>query len=242
MNKLSIFDYDGRQIRTVLKDGQPWWVLKDICGVLELTTPARVAERLEIDEVSETHIIDSLGRTQLTTIINESGLYNVIIRSDKPEAKKFRCWITSEVLPSIRKHGVYAVDELLDNPDFLIKALTELKEERAKSAQLSAENTSLKPKAEFFDRTMSSKDLISFDEAAKVLNIPGIGRNNLFKILREKKVIIPYTRIPYQRHIDAGYFEVKNNPWVDKNGEEHIDQRPFFTTKGMEYVYRILAA
>ena len=79
--------------------------MKDVCDVLGLTTPARVAERLDGDEVSQTHLTDSLGRTQPTTIINESGLYNVILRSDKPEAKPFRKWVTAEVLPSIRKHG-----------------------------------------------------------------------------------------------------------------------------------------
>lgn len=107
MNELQVFKYSGKQVRTLLKDNQPWWVLKDVCDILQLTTPTRVAERLEDDEVSLTHIADNLGRKQETLIINESGLYNVILRSDKPEAKPFRKWVTGEVLPAIRKTGGY---------------------------------------------------------------------------------------------------------------------------------------
>jgi prophage antirepressor-like protein len=107
MNELQVFKYSDKQVRTLLKDNQPWWVLKDVCDILQLTTPTRVAERLEDDEVSLTHIADNLGRKQETLIINESGLYNVILRSDKPEAKPFRKWVTGEVLPAIRKTGGY---------------------------------------------------------------------------------------------------------------------------------------
>ena len=86
MNELKVFSYEGNEIRTVQKNGETWWVLRDVCEILDLTTPARVAERLDDDEVSLTHIIDSIGRKQETTIMNESGLYNVILRSDKPQA------------------------------------------------------------------------------------------------------------------------------------------------------------
>jgi prophage antirepressor-like protein len=140
MNNLTIFNYQQKQVRTVSKDNEPWWVLCDICEVLDLSTPSRVSERLEEDEVSSTHIIDSLGRNQEATIINESGLYNVILRSDKPQAKPFRKWVTGEVLPSIRKHGMYAKDELLDNPDLLIEVVTQLKKEREEKKLLQTEN------------------------------------------------------------------------------------------------------
>lgn len=112
MNELQIFNYNGNEVRTVQIDGEPWWVLKDVCGVLDIEQPTRVAERLEEDEVSQTHVIDSLGRKQNTYIINESGLYNVILRSDKPQAKPFRKWVTNEVLPSIRKTGGYQLPQM----------------------------------------------------------------------------------------------------------------------------------
>lgn len=114
MNDLQVFNYSGNAVRTVQQDGEPWFVLKDVCDVLELTTPARVSERLDEDEVSQTHITDSLGRQQDTTIVNESGLYHVILRSDKPQAGPFRKWVTSEVLPSIRKTGSYSIKPMTD--------------------------------------------------------------------------------------------------------------------------------
>lgn len=109
MNELQIFNYQDNEVRTIRKDGEPWFVLRDVCKVLDLSTPSRVAERLDQDEVSQTHITDSLGRQQETTIINESGLYNVILRSDKPEAKPFRKWVTGTVLPSLRRNGTYSL-------------------------------------------------------------------------------------------------------------------------------------
>lgn len=110
MNELQVFNYNGAQVRTVQKDGQDWWILKDVCDVLGLSNPSRVIERLEDDERSNF----KLGRQGQMNIINESGLYNVILRSDKPEAKPFRKWVTSEVLPSIRKTGTYSVPNKQD--------------------------------------------------------------------------------------------------------------------------------
>jgi prophage antirepressor-like protein len=103
MNELQVFKYSDKQVRTLLKDNQPWWVLKDVCDILGLTNPSVVADRLDDDERSKF----DLGRQGEATIINESGLYNVILRSDKPEAKPFRKWVTGEVLPTIRKTGGY---------------------------------------------------------------------------------------------------------------------------------------
>lgn len=139
MNDLTVFNYEGNDIRTVKRDGDTWWVLKDVCDALDLTNPSMIAERLDEDEQIKVDPKQYLGSrsNEPITIISESGLYNVILLSRKPEAKKFKRWVTHEVLPSIRKHGVYAVDELLANPDVLIKALQELKAERAKNASLS---------------------------------------------------------------------------------------------------------
>lgn len=103
MNELQVFKYSGKQVRTLLKDNQPWWVLKDVCDILGLTNPSVVADRLDDDERSKF----DLGRQGEATVVNESGLYNVILRSDKPEAKPFRKWVTGEVLPTIRKTGGY---------------------------------------------------------------------------------------------------------------------------------------
>lgn len=127
MRELSIFDYKGKQVRTIQKDGETWWVLKDVCAVLGISDVRRVAERLDVDEWSQTPVSDRLGRSQDTYIINESGLYNVILRSDKPEAKPFRKWVTGEVLPSIRKTGGYGrQDEALLKLTEHVGKLTEM--------------------------------------------------------------------------------------------------------------------
>lgn len=147
MNKLKIFDYHGTEIRVTDKNGEPWWVLKDVCNVLDISHIKDTASRLDSDEVGQTEVIDSLGRKQIAWCVNESGLYNVILRSDKPEAKPFKKWVTSEVLPSIRKHGAYMTPETLEaailNPDTMIQLCNALKAEQDKNKALQAVNSSL---------------------------------------------------------------------------------------------------
>lgn len=109
MNEIQVFEYSNNPIRTVMRDGEPWFALKDVCAVLGISNHKMTAQRLDADEVSLTDLTDSMGRQQATTIISEFGLYNVILRSDKPEAKPFRRWVTHEVLPAIRKTGAYSV-------------------------------------------------------------------------------------------------------------------------------------
>ena len=110
-NEVQVWNYESSEIRTVQVNGEPWFVLADVCKVLELSSPHKVADRLENDERNQIPVTDSLGRYQNTAIINESGLYTVILRSDKPQAKPFRKWVTSVVLPSIRKTGSYSVQQ-----------------------------------------------------------------------------------------------------------------------------------
>lgn len=116
MNKLQVFNYESNEVRTVMIDGEPWFVLKDVCQVLGISHVKDTADRLDKDEVGQDEVIDRLGRTQTVTIINESGLYSVILRSDKPEAKPFRKWVTSKILPSIRKTGAYTSGKTIHSP------------------------------------------------------------------------------------------------------------------------------
>ena len=111
MNELKIFAYSGEKLRTIQREDGLWWVLRDVCRVLGITNHKMVAQRLDEDEVSLADLIDALGRTQKTTIINEPGLYAVILRSDKPEAKAFKRWVTHDVLPTIRRTGTYGVSQ-----------------------------------------------------------------------------------------------------------------------------------
>lgn len=112
MNDILVFRYKSSEVRTVELNGEPWFVLKDVCAVLGISHITDTAKRMDEDEVGQTEVTDSMGRKQSTYVINESGLYNVILRSDKPEAKPFRKWVTSEVLPSIRKTGSYTMPKL----------------------------------------------------------------------------------------------------------------------------------
>lgn len=219
MSDLQIFKYQDSEVRTVELNGEPWFVLKDVCGILGLGEPHRVADRLDGDERTLSTVTDSIGRQQETTVINESGLYNVILRSDKPEAKPFRKWVTAEVLPTIRKHGAYMTPETLQaailNPDTMIQLCQQLKAEQDKNAALTAANSQLtvdkqimQPKAEYFDELVDRNLLTSFRETAKQL---GIGEKAFIAFLLEKKYIYRDKKgklMPYAEK-NNGLFEIK---------------------------------
>lgn len=242
MNELKIFDYAGNQVRTIQKDGEPWFVLKDVCAVLGLGTPKRVAERLEEDEVSQTHFIDSIGRRQATMIINESGLYHVILRSDKPEAKPFRRWVTSEVLPSIRRTGGYiAGQEQMTPEELMAKALMlaqrTIADRDARISTLIVENQIMAPKAEYFDELVDRNLLTNFRETAKQLGIPP---KKFTEQLLAHKYIYRDKRgklLPYEGK-NNGYFEVKEtyNEKTAWSGTQTL-----ITPKGRE-AFRLLYA
>ncbi len=218
MNGLQIFTYNGNEVRIVQKDGEPWWVLKDVCEVLGISKYRDTAARLEDDE-REPIRVDTLGGAQEMLCVNESGLYNVIIRSDKPEAKPFRKWITSEVLPSIRKHGAYMTPETLEaailNPDLLIRLCTALKDEQDKNKALQAANSTLavdnqimKPKADYFDEIVDRSLLTNFRETAKQLQIK---EKEFIRLLLDRKYIYRDKKGKIQPYADknSGLFEVK---------------------------------
>ncbi|MFQ7750489.1 phage antirepressor [Ruminococcus sp.] len=251
-NNLQTWNYENSEIRTVEKDGEPWWVLADVCKVLELTTPSRVAERLEKDEVSQTHTIDRMGRTQKSTIINESGLYAVILRSDKPQAKPFRKWVTNEVLPSIRKHGAYMTDQTLEqaltSPDFLIQLATQLKEEKEQRKQLEVKVEQDRPKVLFAESVSASKTSILVGELAKILKQNGVdtGQTRLFAWMRENGYLIKRRgndyNMPTQRAMEMKLFEVKETSVTHSDGHISVNKTPKVTGKGQVYfVNKIMA-
>lgn len=213
MNELQIFTYQQSQVRTVQKDGEPWFVLKDVCEVLGIADHKVVTRRLEEDEVCLTPLTDSIGRPQETSIINESGLYTVILRSDKPEAKPFRKWVTSEVLPSIRKTGGYIQgQDQLSPAELMAKALVvaqkTLADREARISQLTVENQIMAPKAEYFDELVERNTLTSFRETAKMLDVPP---KKFVDFLLEKKFLYRDKKgklMPMENRND-GYFQVK---------------------------------
>lgn len=213
MNNIQIFKYENNDVRTVEMNGEPWFVLKDVCGVLGLSNHKVTAQRLDRDEVSQTYLTDSIGRKQETTVINESGLYSVILRSDKPEAKPFRKWVTSEVLPSIRKNGGYiAGQEQMTPEELMAKALLvankTLAERDARISELTVQNTIMQPKAEYFDELVDGNTLTNFRETAKEL---GISEKAFIRFLIDKKYIFRNQRGKLMAYADRsdGLFEVK---------------------------------
>lgn len=245
MNNLQVFNYNGNEVRTIQKDGEPWWVLKDVCEVLGLSSPHKVFDRLDEDEKGRNQI-PTPGGEQEMTVVNESGLYNVILRSDKPEAKPFRKWVTSEVLPSIRKNGVYMTPETLEqailNPDMMIKLCTALKDEQDKNKALQAVNSSLtvdnqimKPKADYFDELVDRNLLTNFRETAKQLQVK---EKDFIRFLLEKKFIYRDKRGKIQPYADKnnGLFEVKEFS-SEKTG--FASTQTLITPKGRE-TFRLL--
>lgn len=218
MNELQIFNYNGNEVRTIQKDGEPWWVLKDVCNILSIRNPADVFIRLDEDEKGVGQI-DTLGGKQHMNIVNESGLYNVILRSDKPEAKPFRKWVTAEVLPSIRKHGGYLtpqkIEEVLLNPDTIIRLATDLKAEQEKVKALEVKVEMDKPLVAFANSVSVSETSILVGELAKLLKQNGIdiGQNRLFAWMREKGFLISRKgtdyNMPTQRSMEMGLFKIK---------------------------------
>ncbi|MNW46572.1 hypothetical protein D3C74_238740 [compost metagenome] len=235
MSELQVFKFNTLEVRTVFKDGEPWFVLKDVCNVLEIDQVAGIKRRLSDDVISNHLIPDSIGRQQDTTIINEDGLYDVILESRKPEAKEFRKWVTRDVLPSIRKTGSYSIN---DPQKLIALALIEAQKVLEEQDQQIA---LMQPKAEFFDQVASSKDAIDIGTAAKVLKIPGIGRNNLFERLRNANILMGNNQ-PYQKFIDAGYFRVIEQKYTKPDGSTNINIKTLVYQKGLDFIRRTLVS
>nr|DAP42879.1 MAG TPA: repressor domain protein [Caudoviricetes sp.] len=255
-NEIQVWNYESSEIRTVQVNGEPWFVLADVCKVLELSSPHKVADRLENDERNQIPVTDSLGRYQNTAIINESGLYTVILRSDKPQAKPFRKWVTSVVLPSIRKHGAYMTDQALEkaltNPDFLIQLATQLKTEQEQRRRLettvAAQSKQMeqdKPKVLFADSVAASSSSILIGELAKLIKQNGVdmGQRRLFAWMRENGYLIKRCgseyNLPTQRSMERGLMEIKETS-VIHSGYTTISKTPKVTGKGQVYFINLL--
>ncbi len=156
MNELQKFMYSNNEVRVISRDGEPWFVAADVCRAMEIGNPTQACARLDDDEKSTTLISNESAATgmNIAVIVNEPGLYSLVLGSRKKEAKQFKRWVTHEVIPAIRKHGGYltkeATEKALQDPDFIIRLATALKEERAKIASLESERMVMLPKAEYY--------------------------------------------------------------------------------------------
>lgn len=246
------FEYNDQPVRVIEIDGEPWFVLADLCKVLGMTrSAAQVSERLE-DGVRQTYpITDSLGRTQQATIVSEAGMYEVVIRSDKPEAAAFRRWITHEVLPAIRKHGSYGIQRQL-TPDEIVAQALQITNERVKALAATVEDQRrhlaiVQPKADAFDRWLSSNINYAVDTVAKALRTSGvrIGRNRLHDLMRTPRregglgwtYRVSRGIAPMQEQVECGRLAVKFGRFDNsKTGEEEASSTVRITPKGAAWL------
>lgn len=249
MNELKIFENEAfGAVRVIECEGQPWFVAKDVCEALDLGNVGQAVNSLDEDEKSyvEANIINNDvqgGRSPL--IISEPGLYSLILRSRKPEAKAFKRWITHDVIPSIRRHGMYAtpqtVEAMLDDPDTTIKILTALKEERSQRQALEAKAEADRPKIVFAESIEVAKTSILVGEMAKLIKQAtghDIGQNRFFDFLRDNGYLHKsgsQRNMPTQRSIEAGWMEVKEGTRIGSSGECHITRTTKITGRGQIY-------
>lgn len=242
MSNLQIFkNEDFGEVRVVELNKEPWFVATDICKALDIKNVTQAINRLDEDERS----MFNIGRQGETNIVNEYGLYNLILSSRKPEAKKFKRWITHEVIPSIRKHGAYMtpekIEEVLMNPDTIIQLATALKEEQQRRLQAERQIEEQKPKVLFAEAWEVSEHSILVGEMAKLLarnGLENMGQNRLFKWLRANGYLHKSGQqynLPTQKSIELGIIEVKTRTIANPDGSVRVTKTPKVTVKGQIY-------
>lgn len=243
MNDLQIFNNDQfGQVRVIERDGEPWFIAADVCKALEIDRTA--TRRLDEDEkgVYSTH---TPGGTQDVSIVNEPGLYALVLGSRKPEAKAFKRWITHDVIPAIRQHGAYmtpeTIQQALGNPDFIIQLATQLKEAQAKSAALQQKIEADAPKVLFAESVTASESSMLIGEFAKILKQNGldIGQNRLFHRLRSEGYLCSAHgdryNSPTQKAMELGLFEIQEGTVLSPTGANIVTRTTRLSPKGQVY-------
>lgn len=244
MNELKVFQNQEFEVRTTVIDGDPHFMLTDVCKVLDIRNPSDAKNRLNQDGVGSTEVIDNLGRTQQATFINESNLYKLVFQSRKPEAEKFSDWVTGDVIPTIRKHGAYMTDGIIErtlqDPDYLIQLATTLKEERAKRQLAESENQKNKPMVLFAESVQASDNSCLIGELAKIISQNGvnIGQNRLFDWMRDNGYLIKSgerRNQPTQYSMELGLMEIKKRTIDNPDGSIRVTVTTKVTGKGQVY-------
>lgn len=237
MNEVQLFNFENHEVRSLLINSEPWFVGKDVADVLGYKNQNdALSKHVDGEDKDTIAIRDSIGRNRNTPIINESGLYSLVLSSKLPSAKKFKRWVTSEVLPALRKTGQYQVKEL-SGQELMAKALIEAQSVlAAKDKQIEE----MKPKALFADAVSASKGSISVGSLAKLLAQNGIaiGQNRLFAWLRDNNFLIKDGKsknVATQRYIDQGLFELKANVTFENGETKTHKPTTMVTGKGQRY-------
>lgn len=236
-------------VRTTLIGGQPYFVGKDVADILGYAnTRKALIDHVDEEDKDGVTIRDAIGRNQTMTAINESGLYSLILSSMMPNAKKFKRWVTNEVLPAIRKYGLYATDDLIANPDLAIAAFTALKEEREKNKELMAavaigqqQIAEMKPKATYYDVVLKCRDAVNISVIAKDYGWSAMRMN---EYLHEKGIQFKQGDIwlLYQKYAPNGYTKTNTHIYEDSKGIKHTKVHTKWTQKGRLFIYEQLKA
>lgn len=246
-NKMQVFqNAEFGSVRSVSVNGEPWLVGKDVAEALGYSNPRdALSKHVDDEDKDAVAIRDTIGRMQNMPIINESGLYSLVLSSKLPTAKKFKHWVTSEVLPSIRKHGAYMTQETLEaaimNPDYLVKIATALKAETDKRKALESKVTADAPKVLFADAVAASRSTVLVGELAKILKQNGVdmGEKRLFQWMRDNGYLIKRAgtdyNMPTQVSMERGLFRVKETVVSHSDGHTSVSKTPKVTGKGQEY-------
>lgn len=237
MNDLKVFENEEfGTVRVIEIDGKPWFVGKDVAECLGYAVTDQAIRKHVEEEDKLTRRFEGSGQGRNMTIINKSGMYSLIMDSKLPSAKRFKHWVTSEVLPTIEEHGVYMTQDVLQksiaDPSYMIGLLTALQDEQQKSAALQEVIVEQKPKVDFADALFKAKDNINIETFAKAIKSHNIdiGRNKLFKFLRNKE-ILGKNNLPYQKYLNSGYFLVEETVY-EINYTVRINQQTLITPKG----------
>lgn len=245
-NEIQRFDFKGASLRTLTDEaGEPWFVLKDCMSILDLGNPTETVKMFDDDEFSTTEVIDSIGRRQQAYIISEPGLYRLVMRSRKPEAKEFQRWVTHEVLPSIRRTGGYIpTTDADDDMTILAKAVMigqrTMEAQKQKIAEQQTRIVELEPKARFADAVAASDGTCLVGELAKMLRQNGmdIGQNRLFRLLQADGYLGKSgsnRNVPTQRAMELGLFRIKETTVTHADGHTTVSRTPKVTGKGQRY-------
>jgi len=201
------FSFNDNDVRALTIAGEPWFVAKDVCGILNHTNHRKAVKDI-CDEkgVTKRYPLKTAKGKQGVTLVNEGNLYRLIIRSRLPSAKAFESWVVDTVLPSIRKTGTYGIDKNNMADDVILARAHLIAKDKIKKLEATIEKA--QPKVAFYDAFANAGKALTFAEAAKVLNVKGVGQNRLFELCRENGLLIGDGTEPYQRYIDRGYFRV----------------------------------
>lgn len=240
-NKLEIYNnIEFGTVRTLIIKNEPWFVGRDVCNILGYANASKaIADHIDNDDKLYNESLSSLGQRG-GWLINESGLYSLILSSKLPNAKRFKHWVTSEILPSIRKHGMYATDELINNPDVFIQVLQELKAERERKAALEAQAEADRPKIIFADAVAASHNSILIGDLAKLIKQNGvdIGQKRLFEWLRNNGYLMKSGasyNLPTQKSMELKLFEIKERTINNPDGSIRTTKTTKVTGKGQQY-------